>query len=550
MSAVQIIPLGGAGEIGENCTVVRQGDDIIVVDCGISFPHEEHYGVDIVIPDFTYLYENRDKIRGVFITHAHEDHVGALSFLLQDLDVPVFATRFTAAMAQSKLDERLKDVEPDIRIVNIGGEIKVGGLSVEYIRVTHSIPETCALAIRTDQGIVFFTADFKFDPTPVDGIVTDIKRLAEIGKEGVLAIISDSTNVDRSGWGPSESAVSEGLLKAFIEAKGRVFITMFSSNIHRMQQALDVAKQVGRKVAVGGRRMEQTLSLAANMGYINLPESTFIKLEESTKFPDERLVILVTGSQGEPMAALSQMSREEYSRLRIKPGDTVIYSARPIPGNEGAIWRTINRLFLLGAHVVYESETPIHVSGHAYQDEIKQMLTLTNPYYIVPVHGEPRHQFIYRDMVEGLGWPEDRVFEIQNGQILSFDDESANYDGEVRWGEVLIDQHGDVAVTDTVLSERAALGHDGVVIVSLGLDIRKGAVTTKPKVVTRGFSGPEDVIAEGMEWVDESLSYLPESKMKDAAVVQKEIEAVMRRAIQKGCRQRPVVIAVVVPEMK
>lgn len=549
MSKVQIIPLGGAGEIGKNCTVVRQGDDIIVVDCGISFPHEEHYGVDIVIPDFTYLYQNREKIRGVFITHAHEDHVGALSFLLQDLDVPVFATRFTAAMAQSKLDERLKDVEPDIRLVTIGKEVQAGSMTVEYIRVTHSIPETCALAVRTALGVVFFTADFKFDPSPIDRVLTDVKRIAEIGKEGVLALISDSTNIDRPGWGPSESAVSEGLLKAFTEAKGRVMMTMFSSNIHRMQQALDVAKQTGRKLAVGGRRMEATLSLAANMGYINLPESTFIRLEEAGKFPDDRLVILVTGSQGEPMAALSQMSREEYSRLRIKQGDTVIYSARPIPGNEGAIWRTVNRLFLLGANVVYDSDVPIHVSGHAYQDEIKQMLTLTDPYYVIPVHGEPRHQFVYRDMLLTLGWPDERIFEIQNGQILAIGDESADYDGEVRWGEVLIDQHGDVAVTDTVLSERAALGHDGVVIVSMGLDIRRGSVTTKPKVVTRGFSGPEDVIAEGMEWVEDNLSNMHGDKLRDPAVVQKEIEATMRRAIQKGCRQRPVVIAVVVPEM-
>lgn len=549
MSSVQIIPLGGAGEIGKNCTVVRQGDDMIVVDCGISFPHEEHYGVDIVIPDFTFLLENADKIRGVFITHAHEDHVGALSFLLPELDVPVYATTFTAAMAKSKLDERLRDIEPDLRIVKMGDEIKVGELSVEFIRVTHSIPETCALAIRTKFGIILFTADFKFDPTPVDGLLTDVKRLAEIGTEGVLAIVSDSTNVDRPGWGPSESAVSAGLHKAFTEAPGRVLMTMFSSNIHRMQQALDVAKQTGRKLAVGGRRMETTLQLAANMGYINLPESTFIRLEDAARLPDDKLIILVTGSQGEPMAALSQMSREEYSRLRIKENDTVIYSARPIPGNEGAIWRTVNRLFLLGAHVIYESEVPIHVSGHAYQDEIKQMLTLTSPYYIVPVHGEPRHQFIYRDMVEGLGWPEHRVFEIQNGQILAFGEETANYDGEVTWGEVLIDQHGDVAVTDTVLSERSALGHDGVVIVSLGLDIRKGEVTTKPKVVTRGFSGPEDVIAEGMEWVDDNLAGLHISKMKDPAIVQKEIESTMRRAIQKGCRQRPVVIAIVVPEM-
>ncbi|HXH61169.1 MAG TPA: ribonuclease J, partial [Fimbriimonadaceae bacterium] len=346
MSVVQIIPLGGAGEIGKNCTVVRQGDEMIVVDCGISFPHEEHYGVDIVIPDFTYLVENRKALTGVFITHAHEDHVGALSFLLQEVQTPIYATPFTAAMIESKLSERIPHIDPEIRIVQPGDTVEAGSMSVEYIRVTHSIPETCALAIGTEVGTVLFTADFKFDNDPVDGVKTDTKRLAEIGKEGVLALVSDSTNVDRHGWGPSESEVSRGLRKVFTEAKGRVMMTMFSSNVHRMQQALDVAKETGRKLAVAGRRMEATLQLAARTGYLQIPEGTFVRLDEALKLEDDQIVVLTTGSQGEPMAALSQMSREEYSRLRVKYGDTVLYSARSIPGNEGAIWRTINRLFL------------------------------------------------------------------------------------------------------------------------------------------------------------------------------------------------------------
>ncbi len=548
MSLVEIIPLGGAGEIGKNCTVVRQGKEMIVVDCGISFPHEEHFGIDIVIPDFSFLIENKELIQGVFITHAHEDHVGALSFLLPELDVPVYATTFSAAMIKSKLDERMRGANPDIHIVEPGDTVEVGKLSVEYVRVTHSIPETCALAIRTEHGIVLFTADFKFDFTPVDGLTSDIARLTELGKEGVLALISDSTNIDRPGWGPSESAVSDGLRKAFTEAPGRVLMTMFSSNVHRMQQALDVAHETGRKLAVAGRRMESTLQLAAREGYVDIPEGTFIRLDDIQSFGDDKLVILSTGSQGEPMAALSQMSREEYGRMRIKQGDTVLYSARPIPGNEGAIWRTVNRLFLLGANVITDSEVPIHVSGHGYQEEVKMMVNITNPYYIVPVHGEPRHQNIYRQMVKGMGWPEHRVFTIQNGQTLQIDANKAEYGPEVAWGELLIDQHGDVAVTSPVLSERTALGHDGVIVVSVGVDLKRGEVKTRPEITTRGFSGPSEVLDEGMEAVCDALAGMKQGARTDAFIIKDVIESAIRKAVQRACRQRPLVIGVVVPE--
>ena len=548
MSLLQIIPLGGAGEIGKNCTVVRQGDEIIVVDCGISFPHEEHFGVDIVIPDFSYLLENKDLVRAIFITHAHEDHIGALSFLLPKLDVPVVATRFTAEMIKSKMDERLRDYKPEIQIVEPGDSVDAGPFSVEYVRVTHSIPETCALAIKTDHGTVFFTADFKFDFTPVDGLTSDIARLTELGKEGVLAMISDSTNVDRPGWGPSESSVSVGLRKAFREAPGRVLITMFSSNVHRMQQALDVAKETKRKVAVAGRRMDTTLQLASRTGYVNVPEGTLIRLDDIQKHADKDLVILTTGSQGEPMAALSQMSREEYGRMQIKPGDTVMYSARPIPGNEGAIWRTVNRLFLLGANVIYDSEVPIHVSGHAYQEEIKMMLSLTDPFYVIPVHGEPRHQHIYREMLKEMGWPDHRVFTIQNGQTLLIDDKKAEYGPDEDWGEQLIDQHGNVAVTEPVLAQRTALGHDGVIVVSVGIDLKRGEVKTRPEVVTRGFSGPTEVVDAGMEAVCEALDGLSQTARCDATVVKDTIEAAVKKTVQRACQQRPVVIGVVVPE--
>ncbi|RYG30059.1 ribonuclease J, partial [bacterium] len=381
MSVVQVIPLGGVGEIGKNCTAVREGEDIVLIDCGLSFPDEDMMGVDIVIPDFTYLVENADKVRGVFLTHAHEDHVGGLPYLLKQIRVPVYCTEFTQALIRQKLEERLTRDRIDIRVFKPGDIIQAGKLSVEPVRVTHSIPENCSMAIRTSHGIVLFTGDFKFDFTPVDGKLANITRFGELGVEGVVALFSDSTNVDRTGWGPSESTVTEGLRAVFTSAPGRVLITTFASNIHRLQQAYDVAAETGRKVAVIGRRMEQNVDICERLGYLKVPKETRIRLDEVQNYPDDKLVIFTTGSQGEPMSALVQMSKGTYGRMQIKRGDTLAYSARPIPGNEGAIWRTINRLFEQGCRVVYDSPTPIHVSGHAYQEELKMMVNLTRPYY-------------------------------------------------------------------------------------------------------------------------------------------------------------------------
>lgn len=542
MPLVRVVPLGGAGEIGKNCTVVEQDDDLIVVDVGLAFPHEEHYGVDIVIPDFQYLVDNKDRIKGVFLTHAHEDHVGALSFLLDALSVPVYCTPLTAALVHNKLEERRKSADHKIHIVSPGDTVTVGEMSVEFVRVTHSIPETCALAVRTSQGVVFFTADFKLDFSPVDGKTTDMGRLSEIGKEGVVLLLSDSTNIDRPGWGPSESQVTTGLRKVVGAAPGRVLVTMFASNIHRMQQVYDVAHELGRKVACTGRRMEQTIDTARQLGYLRIPEDTAIRLEEIGKYPADQLLILTTGSQGEPMAALSQMSRGEYNRLKVVKGDTVLYSARPIPGNEGVIWRTINRLFLFGAVVVTESETPIHVSGHAYREEIKAMVALLNPFYIAPVHGEPRHQHIYRELALAMGWPEHRVFTLGNGDVLSMDDKSAEIDGQVPWGEILIDQHGNAPVTDRVLSERSSLGHDGVVMVSLGIERKSGEIVSRPDIRSKGYSGPVEALDDAVDDVCHALGKLGPEERKSGEDVEALVQEVVRRTISKSCQQRPVVL--------
>lgn len=546
MAVVQVIALGGVGEIGKNCTVVREGDDIVVIDCGLSFPNEEMLGIDIVVPDFTYLVQNKDKVRGVFLTHAHEDHVGGLPYLLDQIDVPVYCTEFTQALIRPKLEERLPSKKVDIRVFRPGDILEAGELSIEPVRVTHSIPENCAMAVRTTHGIVFFTGDFKFDFTPVDGKLANITRIGELGREGVLLLLSDSTNVERPGWGPSERAVSAGLRKVFNESAGRVLLTTFASNIHRMQQVYEVAAETGRKVAVVGRRMESNLEICERLRYVTIPKGTRIRLDEMRMYPDDKLAILTTGSQGEPMSALVQMSKGEYGRLQIKQGDTLIYSARPIPGNEGAIWRTINRLFNQGCQVVYESQLPIHVSGHAYQEELKMMINLTRPYYIAPVHGEPRHQFLYSAIAADMGYPEHRIFTMRDGIPLNLDDTSASFGEKVPCGRVLVDSGGHPGVTDEVLRDRYNVAKDGIVVVTIAVDTTQGEVVGDPILQARGFHGPDGIIDAAFEHLVDALGALSRDELKDTTRVRQDAADVVKRLIQKRTQLRPLVLPAVV----
>ena len=546
MSEVKVIALGGVGEIGKNCSLVEQGDDIVVVDCGLSFPNEEMLGVDIVVPDFTYLIENKERVKGVFLTHAHEDHVGGLSYLLKSIDVPVYCTEFTHALIKHKMEERLPGKKIDFKITRAGEKVKAGELEVEFIRVTHSIPENCSLAIKTIHGHVLFTGDFKFDFTPVDNKLSDLKRFGELGEEGVVLLLSDSTNVERTGWGPSESLVAEGLRKVFAEAKGRVLLTTFASNIHRMQQAFNMAYETGRKVAVVGRSMERNLEICMRLGYLRIPDYTMISLQDAKSLPDHEVVLLTTGSQGEPLSALVQMSKGEYGRMQIREGDTLIYSARPIPGNEGAIWRTINRLFQQGCKVVYDSATPIHVSGHAYQEELKMMINLTKPFYIAPVHGEPRHQFLYNQIAAGMGYPDHRRFTLEAGIPLVMDDKKAYLGEAVATGRVLVDNSGTPGVTDEVLRDRYNVANDGLIIISIAVDTTHGEIVGDLNLMAKGFHGPVGILDQAKDVLFDLLSSMNPSDMKDLNKVKTESADLVRKFLGKRIKLRPLIVPSVI----
>jgi len=545
MSLIKIIPLGGTGEIGKNCTLIETENDIIIVDCGISFPHEEHYGVDIVIPDFTYIIENKHKVRGIVITHAHEDHVGALSYLLKEVNLPMYCSPLTEAMVRSKLEERAKLLEVKINRMTPGQKFKLGDFEIEPVQITHSIPETSAIAIHTPEGIILFTADFKFDPTPVDKLVTDETRLKELGEEGVLLLLCDSTNVDREGWSHSESEVGPSLKKIFHESEGRVLITQFSSNIHRMQQICEAARATGRKVSIAGRRMEMTFQMCRKLGYIKVEREDTVPIEEAVKLPPNKVAIIVTGSQGEPRAALSQMSRREYSRVKVREGDTIVYSARPIPGNEGPIWRVVNDLVRQGANVITDYETPIHTSGHASKDEIRHMIALTKPFYVAPVHGEPRHQKSMVDLLVEGGHAPHRVFVLQNGDQLMIGAEQAWIDDAIQYGEVFIDQNANKPVTEGVLRQRTGLAHDGVFVFTVVVDKRDGSLANRPRADVRGMVADKEAIEDILDDLCSILSKYQPSELMSQDYIAAQILDAAQKIIWRRTSQKPVVIPVV-----
>ena len=513
--ALDIIPLGGVGEIGKNMTAYRVGEAILVVDCGLKFPDDDMLGVDIVIPDITFLLENAQNVVGIVLTHGHEDHIGAIGYVLKELNVPVWGTRLTLGLVRGKLEEHKLDEQVVLNEVLPGSRIQIGPFDLQFIRVVHSIPDAVCLAIRTPLGVVLHTSDFKFDPTPIDGKLTDFAALSALGEEGVLVLVTDTTNVEKPGYTPSERTVGATLDEIFRDAKRRVIVASFASNIHRIQQVIEVSHKHGRKVVVLGRSMASTVRIALELGYLHDPGDTLVDLDALDRLAPEELTVVTTGSQGEPLSALSRMAEDEHKKIRLEPGDTVIISAHPIPGNEDLVLRTINNLYKRGASVYYDTIAPVHVSGHANADELRLMLNLVRPRYVVPVHGEMRHMVHYRNMViREMGFSEDRVFLLDMGDCLRFTPGGAEVVDRVPAGTVLVDGIGLGDVGDAVLRDRRHLSQDGVVIITTAIDMQSGELLAGPDIISRGFV-----------YERESNGLLEEAKQR---VVQELSEAVLQ----------------------
>ena len=484
---LKIIPLGGLGEIGKNLTVLEYEDDIIVVDLGSIFPREDMPGVDLVIPDISYLEKNQQKIRGYFFTHGHEDHIGAVPYILRKIPAPMYGTRLTLALCEHKLKEhRLTGVAP-LNEVEPGDVVTAGAFKVEFVRVNHSIAGACALAITTPVGVVFHTGDFKVDYTPLAGEPIDLGRIAEIGNQGVLALMADSTNVERPGYTMSEKKVAQTFRNLFEKATGRVIIAMFASNVYRIQSVIESSVEYGRKVCLIGRSMVNVSRVSMQLGYLKIPEGSLITVDELDRYPDDKITVVTTGSQGEPMSGLSRMAFAEHRKMELRESDMVILSASPIPGNEKSISRVINQLFRIGCNVIYESLAEVHVSGHARQEELKLIHTLLKPKYFIPVHGEYRHLHHHAELAKLLGMPEDNVVIAEIGDVIELDQNKLDVTGVVPNGSVLIDGLGVGDVGAVVLRDRKHLAEDGLLIVVMGVDHDLGTVVSGPDIISRGF---------------------------------------------------------------
>jgi ribonuclease J len=543
--ALEIIPLGGTGEIGKNLNLVRCNGEAVIIDCGISFPGEDLPGVDLVIPDPEYLLGIRDELLAILLTHGHEDHVGALPYLLPRLGkLPIYGTPLTLALIEQKLRERRLDAP--LNPVKPGTPFQVGSITVEPIRVTHSIPDCVAYALRTAEGIVVFTGDFKFDHTPVDGERTDFNHLARLGDEGVLLLLSDCTNAERTGWTPSESTVSDAYYTLFANAQGRILVTTFASNLHRLQQAIDMAQLYGRKVAVLGRRMEQNVDIAVQRGYLRVEPGVLISARQIDDYPPERILVLTTGSQGEPLSALSQIAADEYPRLKIAPGDTVILSATPIPGNESLVWRTVNRLVRLGAKVYHDGIAPVHVSGHASQEELKLMISLLKPRYLAPVHGEPRHQAAYFELARQMGYRDEQMFLLENGAVLRIENGIATLGEKVPAGRLLIEEGVEGGVPESLIRDRRVIAEEGILVALITVRAQTGELVDDPQFILRGFEWQNEAQPElAREAVLQTLGKMSPPEISDWDNIREELTQVLRRFCRKHLSRRPMVVAVV-----
>lgn len=543
-----LIPLGGLGEIGKNMMAVRYGENILVIDCGLMFPEEEMLGIDVVIPDISYLLENKEIVRGIVLTHGHEDHIGALPYVLRDLNVPIYGTKLTLGLLKNKLKEQSMCDKAKLNIVKPREYVQIGPFEIEFIRVSHSIPDSVALAVRTPIGILVHTGDFKIDQTPVDGEVTDFFRLASLGEKGVLVLLSDSTNVERIGYTMSERVVGNTFDEAFRLAQERIIVATFASNVHRLQQVITTAHKYGRKVAVVGRSMVNVVKTAYELGYLHVPEGVLIELDETRNYPNNEITILCTGSQGEPMSALTRMAAGEHKQVEIIAGDNIIISATPIPGNEKLVTRTIDRLFEQGANVIYEKFSGIHVSGHPSQEELKLMLNLVRPKFFVPIHGEYRMLIKHAELAREMGIPPERILVAENGQVLEFTRHSGRKAGKVPAGRILVDGLGIGDVGNIVLRDRKVLSQDGILIVVVTIKGETGEVVAGPDVVSRGFvyvRESEALMEEVKEKVSSTMKKCSLNGISEWAAIKSQVRDVLSKFLYEKTRRRPMILPII-----
>ena len=545
---LKIIPLGGIEEIGKNITVFEYGDDIVIVDCGLAFPEDDMLGIDLVIPDFTYLERNKEKIRGLVITHGHEDHIGSIPYLLKQINVPIYATKLTAGLISHKLEEHKLLRSTKLKIVNQGQTITLGKMKIEFIRSCHSIPDAVALAIHTPAGVVIHTGDFKIDYTPIDDEKMDFGRLAELGNKGVLALMSDSTNSERKGYTMSESTVGEVFDKLFFNCTKRIVVATFASNVHRVQQIVNSAVENGRKIAVCGRSMINMINTAMELGYINVPDNVFIDIDMIKNYTDDKLVIITTGSQGETMSALTRMASGEHRKVTITPNDLVIISANPIPGNEKYVAKVIDDLMKIGAEVVYSSLEDIHVSGHACQEEQKLMLSLVRPKYFIPVHGEYRQLIAHSETAKKMGIESENIFLMKNGRILEMNEQEAKLTGTVPFGRVMVDGLGVGDVGNIVLRDRQHLSQDGLIIVVLTMDSSTGEIIAGPDVISRGFvyvRESENLMEDLKRVLRDQIRRFEENGIRDWSTIKSELKDNLRDYVFSKTKRNPMILPII-----
>ncbi len=546
---VRIAFLGGLNEVGKNMTLYEYKDDMFLVDCGLAFPDPEMLGVDLVIPDFSYVEKNVDKIKGIVITHGHEDHIGGLAYLLKTVNIPVYGTKLTIGLIQGKLKEHGLLSSAKLNEIAPGDVVKLGGFDVEAIHVNHSIPDAIALAIKCECGTIIQTGDFKIDSTPIDGGMIDLSRFAQLGDEGVLCLLSDSTNAERAGYTESERKVGESFDVLFRKAgKNRIIVATFASNIHRVQQIINVAHSLGRKVAIIGRSLENVVNISAQLGYLNIPDNVMINADLINKYPAEDVVVITTGSQGEPMSALSRMAFSDHRKVEIRPDDYVIISATPIPGNEKTVGKVVNELLKLGAHVIYEKMYDVHVSGHACQEELKLIMGLVKPKYFIPVHGEQKHLRKHAMLAEGMGIGTENIFIADNGYVAEMTNQSIKSAAPVPAGKVFVDGSGVGDVGSVVLRDRKHLGQDGIIVVTASLDYETGQLIAGPEVISRGFvyvKENEELIAQARKAAEKALENCYYSNISDINAIKGKLRDAVSHFVYEKTKRSPVILPII-----